>query len=65
MRLRLKHQPFLPESSPLQSFFPAREWAVRLPVLLLLSGMIGVSLFFGKVAMAEARKKRRSAGKAA
>lgn len=58
-------QPFLSSTSPLQSFFPAREWAVRLPVLLLLSGMIGVSLFFGRVALVEAAKKKRTAGKAA
>lgn len=63
--LELTSQPFLPASSPLHPFFPPREWAIRLPILLLLTAAIGISLFFGRVMLAEARKKKRQAGKAA
>jgi len=35
--------PFLPPSHPIQSYFPSREWAVRIPALLLI---IGISLLF-------------------
>jgi len=51
-------QPFLEASNSLHSYFPPREWAVRLPAFLLLSGVGAIGLFFGKVMMNEARKKR-------
>jgi dolichyl-phosphate mannosyltransferase polypeptide 2 regulatory subunit len=51
-------QPFLEPSNSLHNYFPAREWAVRLPAFLLLSGVGAIGLFFGKVMMNEARKKR-------
>ncbi|KAK8847390.1 hypothetical protein IAR55_005248 [Kwoniella newhampshirensis] len=55
--------PFLPPSSPVQSLFPPREWAIRLPLLLLLGGITLVSLFFARVMWIEARKKALKAGK--
>lgn len=51
-------QPFLDQSSPIHALFPDRIWAVRLPLLLLLTGISGVALFFARVMFAEARKKR-------
>ncbi|RXK37527.1 dolichyl-phosphate mannosyltransferase polypeptide 2, regulatory subunit [Tremella mesenterica] len=57
--------PFIPASSPVQDLFPSREWAVRLPLFLLLTGMSGVGLFFARVTLSEARKKRMRAGKTA
>ncbi|WVQ83223.1 hypothetical protein IAT38_005362 [Cryptococcus sp. DSM 104549] len=55
--------PFLPADSPLQALFPAREWAIRLPLLVLLTGITAVGLFFGKVLLSEARKKKRAGKK--
>jgi len=52
------NQPFLEPSNSLNDYFPPREWAVRLPAFLLLSGVGAIGLFFGKVMMNEARKKR-------
>lgn len=54
----LTRQPFLEPTNAVHDYFPAREWAVRLPAFLLLSGITGISLFFGRVMMAEARKRR-------
>ncbi|GFZ47705.1 hypothetical protein JCM24511_05452 [Saitozyma sp. JCM 24511] len=50
--------PFLSPTSPLHAFFPPREWAIRLPLLLLLTAVSGVGLFFARIVMGEARKKR-------
>ncbi|WVR04623.1 hypothetical protein IAU60_001634 [Kwoniella sp. DSM 27419] len=55
--------PFLPADSALHSLFPAREWAIRLPLFLLVSGVAAISLFFARVSMAEARKKARAGKK--
>ncbi|WVN89477.1 uncharacterized protein L203_104702 [Cryptococcus depauperatus CBS 7841] len=55
--------PFFSLDSPVHDLFPAREWAIRLPLLLLLTGITGISLFFGKVLLQEARKKRQKSGK--
>ncbi|GAA6020924.1 hypothetical protein JCM8202_005496 [Rhodotorula sphaerocarpa] len=49
--------PFLPDSSPLLALFPlSREWAIRLPVLLLLVGLSFVGMLTGSVLVATARK---------
>lgn len=59
-------QPFLPADSPLQPLFPAREWATRLPALVLVAGSAAVSAFIGSVMLKESRKRReRAQGKAA
>ncbi|KAL8292565.1 hypothetical protein RQP46_001177 [Phenoliferia psychrophenolica] len=49
--------PFLPPSSPLHDLFPAREWAVRLPALLMLAGLTAIGSFVGLVMIKSARKK--------
>ncbi|KAK1921537.1 dolichol phosphate-mannose biosynthesis regulatory [Papiliotrema laurentii] len=56
--------PFLDPTSTLHDWFPAREWAVRLPAALLLLGVTGIALFFARVSMAEARKRARAEKKA-
>jgi len=56
-------QPFLDPSSSVQSLFPPRQWAIRLPLLILLTGIAGVGLFFARVMMGEARKRARSGKK--
>jgi dolichyl-phosphate mannosyltransferase polypeptide 2 regulatory subunit len=48
--------PLLPEASPLQSFFPARTWAVRIPVGVLLGGIAVVLGFVGWQGLVEARR---------
>lgn len=53
-------QPFLPPSSPLHNLFPAREWAVRIPALLMLAGLSAIGAFVGLVMVKSARKKRRT-----
>lgn len=50
--------PFLDESNPLQAFFLPREWAIRIPVLLVLAAFAGVGTFVGKVLKKAAEKER-------
>lgn len=49
--LTAPNQPFLDASSPVHDFFPRREWAVRIPALLLVFGLsaIGCALGFSMV----------------
>jgi dolichyl-phosphate mannosyltransferase polypeptide 2 regulatory subunit len=56
-------QPFIPSDSAIQSCFPDRIWAIRIPILLLLSGISGIGLFLGKVMLGEARKRSRAGKK--
>jgi len=42
----------------LQSTFPPREWAVRLPAGLLLVGLTGIGAFFGVTMLKEAQKQK-------
>lgn len=48
--------PLLPEASPIQAFFPARTWAVRVPVGVLLAGIAVVLAFVGWQGLIEARQ---------
>lgn len=57
-------QPFLSSSSSIHSLFPPREWAVRLPALILVVGLGGVGAFVGRVMMAEEKKRAEKAQKA-
>ncbi|GAA5991675.1 hypothetical protein JCM11641_000950 [Rhodosporidiobolus odoratus] len=53
--------PLLPTTSPLLILFPlSREWAVRLPCLILLLGLCFVGLITGFVIVGTARTKGRS-----
>ncbi|GAA5877880.1 hypothetical protein JCM1840_002934 [Sporobolomyces johnsonii] len=52
--------PFLPPS-PLLSLFPDREWAVRIPVLILLVGLSAVGITTGCVLIETAKRKRQAA----
>ncbi|VVT56442.1 uncharacterized protein SAPINGB_P005060 [Magnusiomyces paraingens] len=51
--------PFVDESSPIQSLFLPREWAIRIPVVLLLTAVAGVGTFIGKVLIKNAEKEKR------
>lgn len=50
--------PFLDESNTLQSFFLPREYAIRLPILLLLIAVLGVGSFVGNVMVKNAEKEK-------
>ncbi|GAA5853467.1 hypothetical protein JCM9279_007246 [Rhodotorula babjevae] len=51
--------PFLPPSSPLCALFPlSREWAIRLPALVVLVGLSGVGVLTGSVLVETAARKR-------
>ncbi|KAH7889669.1 dolichol phosphate-mannose biosynthesis regulatory [Phlebopus sp. FC_14] len=49
--------PFFDASSPIHSYFPAREWAVRLPAFVLVVGLTGIGFFIGSTVMRENRKR--------
>ncbi|KII88476.1 hypothetical protein PLICRDRAFT_110173 [Plicaturopsis crispa FD-325 SS-3] len=53
--------PFFDKSSPIHDFFPAREWAVRLPAFLLVVGLSAIGLFIGSTIVKENRKKAQKA----
>ncbi|RKF65643.1 Dolichol phosphate-mannose biosynthesis regulatory protein [Erysiphe neolycopersici] len=48
--------PFVDSDHPLQSFFPARVWAIRIPVILLLVGSAVVGSFVSVVMIRSNRK---------
>jgi len=54
-------QPFFAESSPIHSFFPPREWAVRIPAFLLVVGLTGIGAFVGNTIAKERRKQAEKA----
>ncbi|SCV69609.1 BQ2448_2629 [Microbotryum intermedium] len=49
--------PFLPSWSPLINYFPAREWAIRIPALLMLSGLMTIGAFVGLILVKSSRQK--------
>lgn len=50
-------QPFVDDDHPLQSLFPARVWAIRIPVILTLLGSAVVGSFLAMVMIRSNRKK--------
>ncbi|CCC05938.1 unnamed protein product [Sordaria macrospora k-hell] len=38
--------PFVDSDHPLQNVFPAREWAIRIPVILIILGATVIGTFF-------------------
>jgi dolichol phosphate-mannose biosynthesis regulatory protein len=54
----LANQPFVDEPHLLYSFFPPREWAIRIPVILLLLGSTVVGTFIGLVMLRAAQKEK-------
>jgi len=53
--------PFFDSSSSIHAYFPAREWAVRLPAFLLVVGLTGIGFFIGSTIVKENRKKAQKA----
>jgi len=58
-------QPFVDEKHPLQSLFPPRVWAIRIPVILLLLGGAVVGSFLSVVMIRSNRKKAAKKAKEA
>ena len=58
-------QPFVDDDHPLQSLFPSRVWAIRIPVILTLLGSAVVGSFLGMVMIKSNRKKAAKARAAA
>jgi dolichyl-phosphate mannosyltransferase polypeptide 2 regulatory subunit len=58
-------QPFVDDSHPLQSLFPPRVWAIRIPVILLLLGGAVVGSFLSVVMIRSNRKKAAKKAKEA
>ncbi|KAI6109010.1 hypothetical protein EV401DRAFT_395728 [Pisolithus croceorrhizus] len=55
--LTLCLQPFFDVSNPIHDYFPAREWAVRLPAFILVVGLSGIGFFVGFTIAKENKKK--------
>lgn len=53
--------PFFDASSPIHNYFPAREWAIRLPAFVLVVGLSGIGFFVGSTIRKENRKKAQKA----
>ncbi|GAB7358575.1 hypothetical protein MBLNU230_g2635t1 [Neophaeotheca triangularis] len=56
--------PFVDDNHPLQSLFPPRVWAIRLPVIILLLGGAVVGSFLSVVMIRSNQKKAAKAAKA-
>lgn len=57
-------QPFVDQGHPLQSYFPPRVWAIRIPVILILIGTTVVGSFLAMV-MIRSNQKKAAKAKAA
>mmetsp|Transcript_79850 Transcript_79850/g.222164 ORF Transcript_79850/g.222164 Transcript_79850/m.222164 type:complete len:92 (-) Transcript_79850:149-424(-) len=57
--------PFVDADHPLQSFFPARYYAIMIPTLLLVVGITVATTFVALVLIKSGKKKKADAAKAA
>ncbi|KAJ7774578.1 dolichol phosphate-mannose biosynthesis regulatory, partial [Mycena maculata] len=53
--------PFFDASSEIHHFFPAREWAVRLPAFILVVGVSAIGAFVGSTIIRENRARAQRA----
>ncbi|PBK78203.1 hypothetical protein ARMSODRAFT_873888, partial [Armillaria solidipes] len=53
--------PFFDPASQIHDFFPAREWAVRLPAFILVVGLSVIGFFIGSTVIKEKRKQAQKA----
>jgi dolichol phosphate-mannose biosynthesis regulatory protein len=54
-------QPFFDATSPIHDYFPAREWAIRLPAFVLAVGLAAIGTFIGLTIIKDNRKKAKKA----
>ncbi|KAI8049676.1 dolichol phosphate-mannose biosynthesis regulatory [Syncephalis plumigaleata] len=52
--------PFVDVGHPLHDFFPAHEYAIKIPVALLLVGLTGVFTFMASVMIRSGKKKQKT-----
>ncbi|KAI9143759.1 dolichol phosphate-mannose biosynthesis regulatory [Paraphysoderma sedebokerense] len=55
--------PFVDEGHPLHGFFPPREYAIKIPVVLLIIGVSVISAFISLVMIKSNLKKRQKEAK--
>jgi dolichyl-phosphate mannosyltransferase polypeptide 2 regulatory subunit len=55
----MRCKPFFPEDHPLHGLFLPREWAIRIPAIILVFGLTAVGLFMASVLRAERKKEQR------
>ncbi|EDR14305.1 uncharacterized protein LACBIDRAFT_244765 [Laccaria bicolor S238N-H82] len=53
--------PFFPKTSQIHDWFPSREWAIRLPAVLLVLGLSAIGAFVGYTIVKENKKKAQKA----
>jgi len=53
--------PFFDVSNQIHSYFPPREWAVRIPAFLLVAGLSAIGAFIGTTIAKENAKKTQKA----
>ncbi|KAJ7097902.1 dolichol phosphate-mannose biosynthesis regulatory protein-domain-containing protein [Mycena belliarum] len=53
--------PFFEPSSEIHNFFPAREWAVRLPAITLVAGVAAIGAFVASTIINENRRNAQRA----
>jgi len=53
--------PFFDPTAPIHDYFPAREWAIRLPAFVLVLGLAVIGIFIGTTVQKENRKKAQKA----
>jgi len=51
--------PFFPEDHPLRGLFLSREWAIRIPAIILVIGLTAIGLFVASVIREERKKAQR------
>ncbi|KAJ7285807.1 dolichol phosphate-mannose biosynthesis regulatory [Mycena rebaudengoi] len=52
--------PFFDPSSEIHDFFPAREWAIRLPAFILVVGVTAIGAFVGSTIIKENQRRARA-----
>jgi dolichyl-phosphate mannosyltransferase polypeptide 2 regulatory subunit len=53
--------PFFDASNVIHSWFPPREWAVRLPAFILVVGLSAIGVFLGSTIIKEKQRKAEQA----
>jgi len=59
--LNVVYQPFFDSSNVIHTWFPPREWAIRLPAFILVVGLSAIGLFLGSTIIKEKQRKARLA----
>ncbi|KAK9450016.1 dolichol phosphate-mannose biosynthesis regulatory [Limtongia smithiae] len=52
--------PFVDDTHPVQNFFPAREWVIRIPVIILLTAVGVIGSFLGTVMVLSNRPRPKA-----